>query len=50
MVGGPLESDRYWDWRDDWVQNEVALDYNANLPAIAAMMVSTVMVFLQDED
>lgn len=40
MVGGPLDSDQYWDYRDDWVENEVALDYNANIPALAAMMVS----------
>jgi endoglucanase len=40
MVGGPLANDRYWDWRDDWVQNEVALDYNAMIPTLAAMQVS----------
>lgn len=40
MVGGPLASDLYWDWRDDWVQNEVALDYNAMIPTLASMMVS----------
>ncbi|WVF66027.1 hypothetical protein IAT40_000765 [Kwoniella sp. CBS 6097] len=37
MVGGPLSDDRFWDWRDDWVQNEVALDYNAMIPTLAAM-------------
>ena len=24
MVGGPLENDKFWDWRDDWVQTEVS--------------------------
>ncbi|WVR03728.1 hypothetical protein IAU60_000723 [Kwoniella sp. DSM 27419] len=37
MVGGPLSDDRFWDWRDDWVQTEVALDYNAMIPTLAAM-------------
>jgi endoglucanase len=52
VVGGPLENDQFWDWRDDWVQTEVssrlgygadmqiALDYNAHLPEIAAIQVS----------
>jgi endoglucanase len=52
VVGGPLENDQFWDWRDDWVQTEVssrlgnaadmqiALDYNAHLPEIAAVQVS----------
>ena len=39
-VGGPLESDKFWDYRDDWVQTEVALDYNAMIPTLAAMQVS----------
>ncbi|WVQ93659.1 hypothetical protein IAU59_000735 [Kwoniella sp. CBS 9459] len=37
MVGGPLSDDRFWDYRDDWVQNEIALDYNAMIPTLAAM-------------
>jgi len=40
MVGGPLSNDRFWDWRDDWVQAEIALDYNAMIPTLAAMQVS----------
>lgn len=36
IVGGPLKSDKFWDWRDDWAQCEVALDYNANIPTLAA--------------
>ena len=40
MVGGPLVNDLFWDWRDDWVQTEVALDYNAMIPTLAAMSVS----------
>ncbi|WWD16401.1 hypothetical protein CI109_100827 [Kwoniella shandongensis] len=37
VVGGPLSDDRFWDWRDDWAQTEVALDYNAMLPTLASM-------------
>ncbi|WWC88048.1 uncharacterized protein L201_002951 [Kwoniella dendrophila CBS 6074] len=37
MVGGPLSDDKFWDWRDDWAQNEVALDYNAMIPTLASM-------------
>lgn len=40
VPGGPRPNDLYWTWRDDWVQNEIALDYNANLPALAAYQVS----------
>jgi len=41
VVGGPLKNDKFWDWRDDWAQNEVALDYNANVPALAAYQLAT---------
>jgi endoglucanase len=40
IVGGPLKSDKFWDWRDDWAQTEVALDYNANVPALAAYQIA----------
>lgn len=40
VVGGPLKNDKFWDWRDDWAQTEAALDYNANVPALAAYQVS----------
>ncbi|KIP09220.1 glycoside hydrolase family 9 protein [Phlebiopsis gigantea 11061_1 CR5-6] len=36
VVGGPDQSDQFWDLRGDWVQNEVALDYVAPLVTIAA--------------
>lgn len=36
VVGGPDAHDRFWDIRSDWVQNEVALDYNAPLLTLAA--------------
>ncbi len=39
MVGGPLESDKFWDYRDDYIETEAALDYNAMIPTIGAMMV-----------
>ncbi|KAL1411829.1 hypothetical protein Q8F55_002797 [Vanrija albida] len=39
MPGGPLKSDKFWDYRDDWVQTEIALDYNSNLPSIAAFQI-----------
>lgn len=48
MVGGPLSNDRYWDWRDDWVQNEVALDYNTMIPTLAAMQVSCLIRWASD--
>ena len=40
-VGGPAKNDKFWDFRDDYVQSEVALDYNAMIPTLAAMMVAT---------
>ena len=42
MVGGPLQDDKFWDWRDDWAQVESALDYVSVLPTMAAMQVSNV--------
>nr|QDK64602.1 endoglucanase 5 [Ganoderma lucidum] len=36
VVGGPDDQDQFWDLRSDWVQNEVALDYNAPLLTLAA--------------
>ena len=39
LVGGPLESDKFWDYRDDYIETEVALDYNAMIPTLAAMQV-----------
>jgi hypothetical protein len=51
MVGGPIANDRFWDWRDDWVQTEVALDYNAMIPTLASMMVrwfSLIFCFIEE--
>jgi hypothetical protein len=39
LVGGPLSDDKFWDWRDDYIETEVALDYNAMIPTLAAMQV-----------
>ncbi|KAI0080651.1 Six-hairpin glycosidase [Panus rudis PR-1116 ss-1] len=36
VVGGPDIRDRFWDLRSDWVQGEVALDYNAPLLSLVA--------------
>jgi endoglucanase len=37
IVGGPLiKDDAFYDIRDDWLQNEIALDYSANAVALAA--------------
>ncbi|CAL1701489.1 unnamed protein product [Somion occarium] len=36
VVGGPDTRDRFWDLRSDWVQGEVALDYNAPLLSLVA--------------
>jgi len=41
VVGGPDENDDFWDERKDWVQTEVALDYNAPLVYLAAWKVAT---------
>ncbi|KAL1413821.1 hypothetical protein Q8F55_001605 [Vanrija albida] len=41
IPGGPLRSDNFWDWRDDWVQTEPALDYSSSFPAIAAYKIAT---------
>ncbi|CAM6054737.1 unnamed protein product [Sphagnum tenellum] len=39
MVGGPDQNDNYSDKRDDYVHNEVAMDYNAGLQsALAALL------------
>ncbi|OCH90734.1 Six-hairpin glycosidase [Obba rivulosa] len=36
LVGGPDTRGRFWDLRGDWVQSEVALDYNAPLLTLAS--------------
>ncbi|EIM88135.1 family 9 glycosyl hydrolase [Stereum hirsutum FP-91666 SS1] len=36
VVGGPDPSDKFWDIRSDWVETEVALDYNAPMLTLAA--------------
>ncbi|TBU49048.1 Six-hairpin glycosidase [Dichomitus squalens] len=36
VVGGPSPKDLFYDLRSDWVENEVALDYNAPLLTLAA--------------
>ncbi|KAI1789054.1 Six-hairpin glycosidase [Ganoderma leucocontextum] len=36
VAGGPNSEDLFWDLRSDWVQNEVALDYNAPMLTLAA--------------
>lgn len=41
VVGGPDKNDNFWDERSDWVQTEVALDYNAPLLSLAAWKVQT---------
>ncbi|KAG8834321.1 hypothetical protein FRC17_009160 [Serendipita sp. 399] len=41
VVGGPDKNDDFWDERRDWVQTEVALDYNAPLLTLAAWKVAT---------
>lgn len=37
VVGGPDKKDNYYDMRSDWVQSEVAIDYNAPMLTLAAM-------------
>jgi endoglucanase len=38
LVGGPDEFDQFVNNRTDYVRNEVALDYNAGITAISALM------------
>lgn len=38
LVGGPDENDFYEDKRDDYIKNEVAVDYNAGFQSAAAGM------------
>jgi hypothetical protein len=38
LVGGPDENDQWQDDRNDWVQNEVAISYNAGLVGALARM------------
>jgi len=40
VVGGPDKRDNFFDIRSDWVQVEVALDYNAPMLMLAAMHVN----------
>ncbi|KDQ14601.1 glycoside hydrolase family 9 protein [Botryobasidium botryosum FD-172 SS1] len=40
VVGGPSPGDLFYDIRSDWVETEVALDYNAPFLTLAAMGVS----------
>lgn len=37
VVGGPLENDRFWDWRDDWVQTEVSRAITAKAESLNLM-------------
>ncbi|KAF5369970.1 hypothetical protein D9758_001185 [Tetrapyrgos nigripes] len=39
VVGGPDPTDKFFDIRNDWVESEVALDYNAPMLTLAAMHV-----------
>ena len=36
LVGGPDQSDKYSDKRNDYIANEVATDYNAGFQSLAA--------------
>lgn len=39
LVGGPDKNDNYNDARDDYVQNEVAIDYNSGIQSSLAAMI-----------
>jgi len=39
VVGGPDKQDRFYDIRSDWVETEIALDYNAPILTLTAMHV-----------
>ena len=40
VVGGPDQQDRYFDIRSDWVETEIAIDYNAPMLTLVAMHVA----------
>ncbi|KAF9981133.1 hypothetical protein BGZ65_004292 [Modicella reniformis] len=44
LVGGPDKNDRFEDRRSDWMQNKVALDYNAPFNGLMAYQVMTSQV------
>lgn len=44
LVGGPDNEDRYVDSRKNYVQNEVALDYNAGFQAALAGLLHAQLV------
>ncbi|KAH8106069.1 family 9 glycosyl hydrolase [Cristinia sonorae] len=48
VVGGPDKDDKYWDMRSDWVQSEVALDYNAPLLSLVAYTIANETMASQD--
>lgn len=48
VVGGPDFDDNFWDRRSDWVQNEVALDYNAPFLTLVAYTISNSSLATQD--
>lgn len=41
VVGGPDQSDNFYDVRNDWQQSEVALDYNAPFQGLVAYQLVT---------
>jgi len=48
VVGGPDFDDKFWDRRSDWVQGEVALDYNAPLLTLIAYTLTNSSLATQD--
>lgn len=48
LVGGPDKNDQFWDLRGDWVQSEVALDYNAPLLSLVAYAIMNQTLAAQD--
>ncbi|TCD66956.1 hypothetical protein EIP91_000734 [Steccherinum ochraceum] len=48
VVGGPDKNDQFWDLRSDWVQGEVALDYNAPLLTLFAYAIANQTLATQD--
>lgn len=48
VVGGPDKNDQYWDLRSDWVQSEIALDYNAPLLSLIAYAAMNQTLAMQD--
>lgn len=47
IVGGPDENDMYVDKRDDYIKNEVAIDYNAGITSALAALIEPAAIAIR---